>query len=179
MVSSLEAIKGQAMKYSFMFRNLGKLNLQVLKKLQDLALTLDYTKGVFNPNVILQVQLDTKLPEIQELTKEPCLSFFNPSCLVGVEIDMMLPQVYLKEHSDTVAYPAGKEDNIKLFHKIHVPLLTPVGCSLMWRDTPTVLIPQVGNAYLINNVDIHSAVNLSDQPRYHMILKYKNTTHVL
>ncbi len=167
------------MKYSFMFRNLGKLDLNVLKVLQDLALTLDYTKGVFNPSVILQVQLDTKLPGIQSLIREPCLGFFNPNGLVGCEIDKMLPQVYLKEHSDTIAYPEGKEETIKLFHKIHVPLLTPVGCSLMWRNTPVVLIPQVGNAYLINNVDIHSAINLSDQPRYHLILKYRNTTHVL
>ncbi len=167
------------MKYSFMFRNLGKLDQFVLENLRNLALSLDYAKGVFNPVVIQQVQLSTKLPEIQALTKETSLAFFNPSCLVGCEIDKMLPQVYLKEHSDTVAYPTGKEDTIKLFHKIHVPLLTPVGCALMWRNTPIMLVPQVGNAYLINNVDIHSAINMSDQPRYHLILKYQNTTRVL
>lgn len=167
------------MKYSFMFRNLGKLDLNLVKTLQEFALSLDYVKGVFNPSVILQAQVNPLEPEVQELTRQPVLAFFNPNGLVGVEIDKMMPQVYLREHSDTIAYPAGKEDNIKLFHKIHVPLLTPQGCSLMWRNTPTVLIPQVGNVYLINNVDVHSAINLSTEPRYHMILKYKNTTHTL
>lgn len=165
------------MKYSFMFRNLGKLDLNLVKALQDFALSLDYTKGVFNPSVILQAQVDLNQAEVQSLTRQRSLAFFNPNALIGVEIDKMLPQVYLQEHSDTVAYSADKEDNVKFFHKIHVPLLTPQGCSLMWRSTPTVLIPQVGNAYLINNVDIHSAVNLSNEPRYHLILKYKNTTY--
>jgi hypothetical protein len=167
------------MKYSFMFRDLGTVDLNLIKALQDYALSLEYVKGVFNPFVILQAQVDPLQPEVQELTRQPSLAFFNPGRLVGAEVDKMLPHAYLREHSDTVAYATGTEDNIKLFHKIHVPLLTPQGCSLMWRNTPTALIPKVGHVYLINNVDVHSAVNLSNEPRYHLILKYKNTTQVL
>ncbi len=167
------------MKYSFMYRHLGTINTSLLERLRELAFNSTYGVGYFSPEVILQVFLDPQLPEIQDLTKERCLTFFDPSNLVGVEIDKMLPRTYLREHSDLVAYSDESKDAVHTFHKIHVPLQTYVGCALMWRYRPEALLPQAGNVYLINNVDIHSAVNLSDHPRYHLILKYRRATRIL
>jgi len=167
------------MKYNFLFKEIGSINVQILNELKVLALSSVYDNnlGFYNGKGIRTLMInDTS--KIQT-TITSISDILNPSGLLNSYINLVPPGHYIPEHSDsnteinTIFF-----QNNTIIHKIHIPIITNEAVGHMWRckfEENRVVAThfEEGGVYLFNNIDIHSAVNLSSsESRYHLILRY-------
>lgn len=84
----------------------------------------------------------------------------------------LFPKVMLAKllpHSKIAAHIDANPRNRRL-HKIHIPLFTNKNVQFVVEDNSYFL--EEGNAYEVNNIASHKAINDSDEPRIHLIFEY-------
>ena len=169
------------MRHPYSYKHIGNLNKLVLDELKTVALAQEYLQCPdFHPDVIKVSRNRHTFSEndrniigkvYRELNK-----FVDPNANIGTNIACMYPGTYLLEHSDYTAVNYGSmQDNIL---KIQIPIITTDKVAMMWRedDTVTSTVAQFieGGIYIVNNVRPHSAINLSDQNRYFLTIRFNN-----
>lgn len=89
---------------------------------------------------------------------------YDPLNIILAELE---PGSEIHEHADTHPF-------FSWARRIHVPLVVPVGCVFRVEDHIVPLTP--GIPFEISNTRLHSVINESDQPRYHLVLDYQPTS---
>jgi hypothetical protein len=162
-------------KYDFYTMPLGTIWGGNLLHLIRIAREAEYVQSADFPTNVLKVSKQPVDPQWcrEHLATDPVLlSYLNPEGFMTAHIDRMEPFSYMLEHSDATSVINTNRE----FHKIHIPLITNPGAALMWRGsqyTPALRQLLAGEAHVFNDIEIHSAVNVSPELRYHLIVKYR------
>lgn len=160
-------------KYTFEYKKLGNLNQDCFNELEIFALGANYHKNsdFKDPSVLTSETFNKSIPFIKKIIDQ-LNPFMQSSEFISCHLNKLLPMTYVEDHSDLIAtsWPS-------IIHKIHIPIITNNQCGHMWasskyKETNTVAHFEAGGIYLYNNVDLHSAVNLSNQERIHLIMRY-------
>lgn len=160
-------------KYTFEYLKLGDLRKDYLDQLVDLALEVEYYNNpeFNNSKIHTSKTFNKSIPLVKNIIDhlDPMM---KSECFINCHFNKMLPMAYVADHSDLVAtfWPT-------ITHKIHIAVITNEKCGHMWPRAEKRLDSisthfEAGGVYLYNNVDLHSAVNLSDQERIHLIMRY-------
>jgi len=169
------------MRHPYSYKLIGNISQTILDELKIVALEQEYIGCPdFHPNVIKISRYMHKIAEnhrntVSKVYKE-LAKFIDPTGNIGTNIACMYPNSYLVEHSDYTAVNYGSmQDNIV---KIQIPIITNDKVAMMWREEgksiSTVAHLIEGGIYIVNNIQIHSAINLSDQNRYYLTMRFKN-----
>jgi len=169
------------MRHTYCYKLIGNLTHPLLEELKSLVHEQIYFECPdFNPDVIKVTKnrrtwSDNHRNITANVYKE-LSKFFDPTGNIGTNIACMYPNTYLIEHSDYTAVNYGAvQDNII---KIQIPIITNDKVAMMWRadeDWTFIMAHLVeGGIYIVDNVRTHSAVNLSDQNRYHLTIRFKD-----
>jgi hypothetical protein len=169
------------MRHPYSYKHIGNISQPVLEELKTVALAQEYLQCPdFHPEVIKVSGMRFKFSENDRITigkvYRELARFIDPAANIGTNIACMYPNTYLLEHSDYTAVNYGKIQDTIL--KIQIPIITNDKVAMMWREddkvTSTVAKLIEGGIYIVNNVRFHSAINLSDQNRYFLTIRFKN-----
>jgi len=164
------------MKYNFLFKKIIDINDSVLDRLEEYSMSVDYGDNLgFYKGKGIRTHMIENVASVQ-LAIDAISTIVNPNGYLNSYVNILPANHYIFEHSDV---GEGKffNDNL-IIHKIHIPLITNQHSGHMWKclyeENKQVAVNfSRGSAYLFNNVDIHSAVNFSDnKDRYHLIMRY-------
>jgi hypothetical protein len=169
------------MRHPYSYKHIDNLPQSILEELKTVALAQEYLQCPdFHPDVIKVSGMRYTFSEndcmtLRKVYKE-LARFVDPGANIGTNIACMYPGTYLLEHSDYTAVKYGKIQDTIL--KIQIPIITNDKVAMMWRedDTVTSTVAKLieGGIYIVNNVRPHSAINLSDQNRYFLTIRFKN-----
>lgn len=169
------------MKYHFYCKNIGNVSLKHVGAMLQHIPVLDFGARFFKPGAAISVSQDlteSEWPDLAALVNDAqagMAQFCKPEYFLSGSIDRMTPNSYLNEHSDTALAPWSQHR-----HKIHIPLMTNDKVGFFWGDSTPQFRMRTGEVFIYNNTDRHSVANLSDEDRYHLILRYKpECFHVL
>jgi hypothetical protein len=165
------------MKHPFHYKLIGHIPEDLLSRLQEMVARQPYSiTPDFKEHVI---RICNKLSDNDQLLLDEfydiCMSkYFRLTGNLGTNIARMAPNCYLFEHSDYTAVNYGKiQDSII---KLQVPITTNDRVGMMWAgdsDLPSSCVNMVaGGIYIIDNVRVHSCVNLSDEYRYNLTCRF-------
>jgi hypothetical protein len=170
------------MQHPYSYKLIGNLSQSLLEELKIIAPEQEYfSVPDFHANVIKVSRSRRQLAEnyqniINKVYKE-LAKFFDPGGNIETNFACMYPNTYLVEHADYNAVNYGSmQDNII---KIQIPIITNDKVAAMWRNTEDndlkSIVAQLveGGIYIFNNVQIHSAINLSNQNRYYLTIRFK------
>ena len=164
------------MKYNFLFKKIIDINDSVLDRLEEYAMSVDYGDNLgFYKGKGIRTHMIENVADVQSAI-DAISTIVNPNGYLNSYVNILPANHYIFEHSDL---GEGKffNDNL-IIHKIHIPLITNQHSGHMWKclyeeNRQVAVNFSRGSAYLFNNVDIHSAVNFSDnKDRYHLIMRY-------
>lgn len=160
------------MDYNFYLKKIGQLDDALVEKLAEMLKARSYTTTTdFNPDIILVNNLlnqtDYEKALLEELLVNYLDALFSRSKLYNTTVSLMLPRTYLLEHSDHVS-----RERLQTFYKLHIPIVTNDKVGHMWRNSAEVFHMEKGGIYLFDNIRKHSAVNLSSEDRYHLMVRY-------
>jgi hypothetical protein len=165
------------MKHPFHYKLIGTVPSDLLAELQAMVVKQPYlTVPDFEGSVI---QVCNKLPPEDQLLLNKfydiCMSkYFRLTGNLGTNIARMAPNCYLNEHSDYTAVNYGKiQDSIV---KLQIPIITNDRVGMMWskdKELPATCVNMIaGGIYIIDNVRVHSCVNLSNEYRYNITSRF-------
>ncbi len=165
------------MQHNYFCKHIGALDHSLLDDLKKIVVDLQYTPtAAFPPNVILVNLLSG---ELYERLMDFFEIYFDRSGAKEFNIARMTPMSYLLEHSD-MAYSKRTTQYLTNVIKMHVPIITNDKNGMMWLNSQpdTPLAPghveqfKEGGIYIIDNIRKHCAVNLSDEYRYYLTVRY-------
>lgn len=162
------------MDYTYECLKLGNIKQETLNELKEFALSNKYSK---NPdfsessNVAVTEFLKNDIPCIAKVVDE-ISDLLNPAYFLSGYINILPAFSYITEHTDCVI-----NKNPLTIHRVHIPLITNEKVGFMWngkqKKRPNFVAQfKEGEIYLYNNVAIHSVINLSQEDRYHLLLRY-------
>lgn len=153
----------------------------LLSKLKDVVARQNYnTTPDFHPNVIQVEDISAAHSAEEDVLVigefyAHMGKYFKYSGHVGTNIARMEPTSYISEHDDYGAAVYGtRQDSII---KLQIPIITTNRVGMMWRgDTtypPTVVHMVEGGIYIIDNVKVHSVVNMGNEYRYNLTSRWQ------
>ena len=168
------------MNYNFHLKKIGQIRDVILQRFIDDIPKFKFKDKTFfvSPNHITVYDYQNKDVNILLLIRE-LSNILNPEHFHSSSIDCMLANSFIKEHVDQNV-KGENQSLIFYFHKIHIPIITNMYAKQIWTTyteiavDPTIEHLELGGVYAYNNTILHSAINLGDTPRYHLILRYKN-----
>jgi hypothetical protein len=158
------------MNHPFECKQIGKISKGLLSQLKSLALAADY-KQVYAWELLQTDFLDADLAEVQQVIHE-INTFTTAEGFKTASFSILPGLTYGPEHSDTWITDKTLENC-----KIHIPVITNPFVGSMWpgydaQRKAFVTTLQEGGIYIYNNLVKHSVVNLSPEPRYHLLLEF-------
>ena len=156
------------MQHNFYYKQIGKISNSLLTQLQQSVDQLHYTEcDDFCPTVLTVSNLPPLLLVKFLLEMN---NFFELKGHIATNIAKIDKNSYLREHSDTQSLFLNN-DKITNSLKIHVPILNTENAAMMW--VPNIVTNfKVGCIYVIDNIKIHSAINLDNKPRYNLTTRF-------
>jgi hypothetical protein len=168
------------MKHNFCYKLIGILPDDLLSDLKEVVLrstciiTPDFNKEV------IRVKHFSK----EEATAEDILviskfykhmgKYFNISGHMGTNVARMTPVSYINEHNDYGAKTFGSQQDTII--KLQIPIITTEKVGMMWAGDktypPTAVHMVEGGIYIIDNVKVHSVVNLESAYRYNLTSRW-------
>lgn len=164
------------MKHNFCYKLIGTLDDRLLNDLKKMVMMSTYeTTPDFHSDVIRVKNLffneDAALME--ELYKS-LSRFFRYSGHVGTNVARMSPNSYISEHHDYGAKTYGSLQDMIV--KLQIPIITTNQVGMMWAGnseySPTVVHMIEGGIYIIDNLKIHSVVNIGSDYRYNITSRW-------
>ena len=168
------------MKHNFCHKLTGMLPPALMRELKNVVARPNYkTTPDFHPNVI---QIKAISPDYS--AEEDVLvmdkfyahmgKYFRFSGHMGTNIARMEPTSYVSEHDDYGAAVYGtRQDSII---KLQIPIITTDRVGMMWRGDknypPTIVHMVEGGIYIIDNVKVHSVVNMGTEYRYNLTSRW-------
>ena len=161
------------MQHNFFYKKIGNISDELLYDIQRDTLSTTYRSCVdFPPNVLTISNSINSTLLIKLFNELSCL--FKCSGHISTNYAKMYPMSYLKEHSDLSSY----EKELPIYStmiKLQIPIITNEKIGMMWAPTPnesTLVNFDIGGIYIIDNVRIHSVVNLSNEYRYNITSRF-------
>jgi hypothetical protein len=170
-----------------MLKNIGTISDKWLQHLIDFATNLPNDAYMPHPYFPMTDAIDCTLeysrdnPVMYDFLRDEehgLAQILDIQYLRAFTFDRMRPMSYLNEHSDLRPGQMIAKNVASTIHKVHIPLITNRYVAFAWVPEKVVvhnITP--GNIYLFNNVVKHNAMNLSDEYRYHMILRYEEPAY--
>jgi hypothetical protein len=161
------------MQHNFFYKKIGNISTELLCGMQSDTLFRTYSSCVdFPPNVLTISNSINSTLLIKLFNELSCL--FKRNGHISTNYAKMYPMSYLKEHSDLSSYE--KESSIhSTMIKLQIPIITNEKIGMMWAPTPnesTLVNFDIGGIYIIDNVRMHSVVNLSNEYRYNLTSRF-------
>lgn len=159
------------MNHNWPYKQIGKLSNALIEKLAKQIITIPYTSSVDFPSNVITCSFPPFLTD----AKEELSAYFDPTGHIHSNIARQHPMTYMREHSDykTKGPLVNVLDDMI---KIQIPIITNAGVAMMWPDEDAghyVKKFEVGGIYVIDNIRIHSVINLGDTHRYNLTMRYK------
>jgi len=168
------------MKHSFFYKEIGQLDKALLSTLQEKVPNYSYEPDPdFYHGIITTGKLNTydMASILNDLSR-----YFKITGHIGTNIALMKPMTYLNEHSDLATkheLNILRKNNNSTAVKLQIPIITNDKVAMMWRNSTPELNKQsnvvnfkIGKIYIINNIDPHCAINLSNSPRYFITSRF-------
>ena len=169
------------MKHNFCYKLIGMLPPTLLSKLQELVvrpggykITTDFHPDVIRIKAISPHQSTKEDLMIMSEFYEYMGKFFKLDGHMGTNVARMEPISYISEHDDYGAAIYGnRQDSII---KLQIPITTSDQVGMMWRGDktypPTAVHMVEGGVYIIDNVKVHSVVNMGSNRRYNLTSRW-------
>jgi hypothetical protein len=164
------------MKHNFCYKLIGTLDDRLLNNLKKMVIkstyetTRDFRSDVIN---VKNSFVDEDAALMEEFYKS-LTRFFKYSGHMGTNIARMSPNSYVSEHHDYGAKTYGSLQDVIV--KLQIPIITTNQVGMMWAGNsdypPTVVHMIEGGIYIIDNVKVHSVVNIGSDYRYNLTSRW-------
>ncbi len=164
------------MKHNFCYKLIGTLDTRLLNDLKKMVINSTYEISPdFHPDVVsVKNSFFDEDAALMEALYRSLSRFFRYNGHVGTNIARMSPNSYISEHCDYAAKICGSIQDMIV--KLQIPIITTNQVGMMWAGNseycPTVVNMIEGGIYIIDNLKIHSVVNIGSDYRYNITSRW-------